>query len=96
MASCGPFANILTQAMHKNILIGSAVAMATYWCILLLGFSALLLSTDISIVTEEDEKKPVRITSIHLLCAMNLNFGLLSVFCQEKKLNIKFLQIRPF
>ena len=37
---------------QKNKLIGSAVAMATYWCILLLGFSAFLLSTDISIVTE--------------------------------------------
>ena len=34
------------------MLISSAVVMATYWCIRLLGFSALLLSTDISIVTE--------------------------------------------
>ena len=45
--SCGKlwsYANMLTQTMHKSIPIRSAVAMVTCWCILLLGFSALLLA----------------------------------------------------
>ena len=46
------YVNMLTQAMRKNMLIGSTIAMATYWCIRVLGFSALRLSTNISIVTE--------------------------------------------
>ena len=36
------YANMFTQTVHKNILICSVVAMVTNWCILLLGFSALL------------------------------------------------------
>ena len=32
----------------------------------------------------DDGENPGRITPIHLLCAMNFNFGLLSVYCQRK------------
>ena len=79
------------------MLIRSAVAMVTYWCIRLLGVSASLLALIAQLRLREDEEKPGRITSIHLLCAMNLTFGLLSVFLSEIFfLNFKFPQIRTF
>ena len=75
------YVNMLTQAMRKNMLIGSTVAMATYWCIRVLGFSALRLSTNISIVTE-GRWKETRQNYLNTLVVCNE--PLLSVFCQRK------------
>ena len=91
------YVNMLTQAMRKNMLIGTVVAMATYWCILLLGLSALLISTDISIVTEGRWKES-RQNYFNTLAVCN-EPQCWSSFCflsEKKFFEYLFSKIRPF
>ena len=68
---CDTKKNVPNLILLQVVVICEHVAMVTYWCILLLGFSALLLALITQLSLREDEKNPGRITLIHCLVVCN-------------------------